>query len=179
MSEASNLLERLSREIDRRDQAIRERDVAIGNMDHMLMDVTLFHQKFNLPVTEDGPPRMLPPELQVFREKFLDEELQEYKDACAAGDMPKAFDALMDLAWVAIGTALYHRFPWSPGWREVKRANMDKVPNDGTFVKERNKHLPPGSVGTDIMKPEGWIGPKIEEVLRDHVYVYHRTDAGE
>lgn len=179
MSEATDLLDRLSREINRRDDAVRERDLRLSQIDDMAGDVAAFHRKFNLPVTEEGPPRMLPEELQVFREKFLDEELQEYKDACAAGDMAKAFDALMDLAWVAIGTAHYHRFPWSPGWREVKRANMEKVPNDGSFVKERNAHLPPGSVGTDIMKTPGWVAPKIQQVLNNHVYVYHRTDTGE
>lgn len=67
--------------------------------------VVQFHQKFGIDYT--GPPRLLPPEL-AWRRKFLDEELTEYEDAIAAKDIGGAFDALIDLNYVALGTIHLH-----------------------------------------------------------------------
>lgn len=112
-------------------------------------DVGEFHRKFDLPVASDGLPRELTGEELEFRLKFLIEELSEYAEAVglklmvswgerlAPGrllradgypvqDLPKAFDALLDLAYVALGTAHIHRFPWQAGWDEVQRANVAK-----------------------------------------------------
>lgn len=116
--------------------------------------VRQFHDKFK--IGYDGPPRLLPPELD-WRRKFLDEELKEYDEAIAAGDLAKAFDALIDLVYVAIGTAVLHGFPWEAGFSEVHKANMAKrlaAPGEGRGTN-------------DIVKPEGWQPPNIEEVLHD------------
>jgi predicted HAD superfamily Cof-like phosphohydrolase len=114
-------------------------------------DVGDFHEKFGLETWRGGPPRELTPELLEFRIRFMLEELGEYCEAVgydlsatlkakntpsgtvltAQGhpvqDLPKAFDALIDLVYVALGTAQKHRFPWQAGWDEVQRANMAKV----------------------------------------------------
>jgi predicted HAD superfamily Cof-like phosphohydrolase len=104
-------------------------------------DVGKFHRKFNLPVASDGLPRELTIEELQFRFRFMLEELSEYaeamgvtfevREAIAYGnvqkqDLPKAFDALIDLVYVALGTAHLHRFPWQEGWDEVQRANVAK-----------------------------------------------------
>lgn len=116
--------------------------------------VRQFHEKFG--IGYDGPPRLLPPDLG-WRRKFLDEELREYDEAVAANDLPKVFDALLDLVYVALGTAILHGFPWESGFVEVHRANMSKrlsLPGEG---RGHN----------DIVKPEGFVPPNIEEVLAD------------
>jgi hypothetical protein len=101
-------------------------------------DVGEFHRKFNLPVASDGLPRELTRDELEFRLKFLIEELEEYAHAVGYDlytelnrhherqDLPKAFDALIDLVYVALGTAHLHRFPWQEGWNEVQRANVTK-----------------------------------------------------
>jgi predicted HAD superfamily Cof-like phosphohydrolase len=145
-------------------------------------DVAEFNRKFNLPHTGDGqPPQALSQEVLAYRFKFLLEELAEYALAHGAEslavatrhlerrveqlvhqmrpnwvDLPKALDALIDLSYVSIGTAHFHRFPFHQGWNEVQRANLDKEP--GPTV-HRNHPL-------DVRKPEGWRGPDHEEVLR-------------
>lgn len=116
--------------------------------------VRQFHEKFK--IGYDGPPRLLPPEL-AWRREFLNEELREYDEAVATGDLAKAFDALIDLVYVAIGSAVLHGFPWEAGFAEVHKANMAKrlsVEGEGRGTN-------------DIVKPQGWTPPNMEEVLAD------------
>jgi predicted HAD superfamily Cof-like phosphohydrolase len=123
-------------------------------------DVGRFHEKFGLPVTGKSPPRLLSPAVLVFREKFLQEELDEFREAHAAGDLEKCLDALCDLAWVAIGTAHYMGLPFDAGWREIRRANMEKV----LASSDPNKPY-----RTDfVVKPPGWRGPDHATVLERH-----------
>lgn len=88
-------------------------------MTDLMKDIAEFHEKFSL--TYDDFPRQLPHELREFRVKFMQEELDEYRGdavACAAhlltdpADtanvthlLEKQLDALVDLVYVALGTA--------------------------------------------------------------------------
>lgn len=124
-------------------------------MDHE--DVADFHRKFGLEY--QGPPRFLDPELTKFRLKFLKEELKEFEDAVTAGDMVKAFDALIDLNYVSHGTAYLMGLPWAAGWAAVQRANMRKVRAaslEDSAAKTGRGHA------SDVVKPPGWIAPDTE-----------------
>ena len=68
----------------------------------MIGNVAEFHEKFGLPLGTDDQ-LMQDPAAQEFRVKFLQEELDELKEALASGDKVGAFDALLDLAYVAAG----------------------------------------------------------------------------
>jgi len=123
----------------------------------MYTDIKLFHKKFGL--AYNGEPRALPEDLAGFRVKFMHEELAEYEKAMAEGDMEGMLDALVDLVYVALGTAYLHGFPFNEAWDEVQRANMRKVkagPN-GEGSKRGSPH--------DVIKPPGWKGPDIARVL--------------
>lgn len=67
-------------------------------------DVQSFHDKFGLAT----PPAFtfVQPELHSFRLNFLREELQEYIDSVKTDDFATAVDSLIDLVYVACGTAL-------------------------------------------------------------------------
>lgn len=142
-------------------------------------DVGNFHQKFGLPVSESRP-QNVDTELMRFRLNFLLEELKELMEATGAyfaadedetsvriemeGDVAvdhaQAFDALIDLVYVAYGTAHLLGYPWHEGWEEVQTANMSKVRAafDGSDSKRGSSF--------DVVKPEGWIPPDIEGLLR-------------
>lgn len=132
-------------------------------------DVGDFHEKFGLDnVTHHGAGPRFPigehneadaAELLRFRVRFLREELQEFEDALATRDPAKAFDALLDLTYVAMGTAHLLGFPWQEGWDEVQRANMAKVraKPDGSDSVRNSKW--------DVVKPSGWTPPNIARVL--------------
>lgn len=119
-------------------------------------DVRAFHVRFSVPMNEKPGP-IADKSTQVFRLGFLEEELNEYEDAINAGDMAKAFDALIDLVYVAHGAALIHGFPWDEGWARVQAANMAKVTAAELGI--------PGRHATDVVKPAGWLPPDLSDLV--------------
>ncbi len=117
-------------------------------------DVGAFHAKFGLPMSTPPGPRIVPEDLLQFRIKFLKEELKELEDAIAANDMVGVFDALLDLVYVAHGTAHIFGFPWHAGWDYVQAANMAKIRAEPNGSNSRR-----GS-SWDVVKPPGWVGPE-------------------
>ena len=124
-------------------------------------DVYDFNVKFELLAPGYGRVQHLTLRKLDERIGFLQEELDEFKRAAEAQDMPKMFDALLDLVYVAMGTAVHMGLPWHEGWAEVQRSNMEKVKG----MTKRNH-------GKDVMKPEGWVGPRLHAVLADYGYSF-------
>lgn len=127
-------------------------------------DVGAFHAHFGLPHYSDGrgAPALMDHETLAFREKFMAEELQEFRVACEENDLARAADALVDLCYVALGTAHMMRVPFDACWVEVQRANMTKVRSTGDDDPRstRNSRL-------DVVKPPGFIPPDIAGVIRE------------
>jgi len=120
-------------------------------------DVRVFHQKFGIPMAL--APSFLDVRTRNYRVDFMQEELDEFYDACEKKDLAGAADALVDLVYVAHGTALMMGLPWQKIWDEVQRANMSKerAKADGSNSKRRT--------GLDIVKPKGWVGPDHSKAL--------------
>lgn len=127
----------------------------------MWSDVCDFQRKFELPQQE--LPSILPNELLEFRTKFLQEELNEFKEACEKNDVVLAMDALIDLVYVAFGTAHMMNVPFYEAWQHVHAANMRKVRAKKVEDSKRNSTF-------DVIKPEGWINP--HEMLCVEVLVH-------
>lgn len=130
-------------------------------------DVKAFHEKFDVPVRPR--PQLLPEDELAFRLGFLKEEVMEFQEAHDRGDIAEAFDALLDLVYVAHGTALMMGLPWQEGWNEVQRANMSKM-SARDILAQMPDGTTPEDIGarhiSDVRKPEGWQPPNIEAVLR-------------
>ena len=125
-------------------------------------DVGRFHQKFGLPTFGwTRATSLLDPETLRFRVEFLREELNEFIEAAEAEDAAGMFDALVDLVYVAMGTAHLAGFPWEAGWSLVQRANMAKVRATSASESKRNSSL-------DVVKPEGWTAPDIAGAIEHH-----------
>lgn len=144
-------------------------------------DVGDFHNKFGLySVTHGGAvPQYITVGTIDFRIKFLCEELQEFlegvgfsfKEGQGLYDFVRVqdwnressdhqmFDALIDLVYVAMGTAHLLGYPWLRGWELVQRANMSKVRAQSAEESKRGSAL-------DVVKPEGWEPPDIEGLLK-------------
>jgi len=116
-----------------------------------LEDVRAFHDKFGVPMSP--VPALLDVEAARFRIKFMQEELNEFIECHDNLDLHGAADALIDLAYVVIGTALKMGLPWPALWAEVQRANLEKrlAKPDGSDSK-RGSPL-------DVVKPSGWTPP--------------------
>ena len=87
-----------------------------------------------------------------FRFNFLQEELNEGRDAIAEGNAEEIVDSLIDLVVVAVGTLDLYGVDFDRAWNEVLVANMNKR----VGVKEDR----PNEFGfPDLIKPEGWTAP--------------------
>lgn len=129
----------------------------------MIVKVLEFHNKFGLPV---GDQDLLTPDLDaiVFRLKFLKEETAELEEALSEEDRVKAFDALLDLVYVAHGTALFMGISpeqWHAGMLAVHACNMAKVRVEKAADSKRGSAF-------DVKKPTGWVGPEaqLEAILK-------------
>lgn len=132
----------------------------------MEKDIISFHEKYSN--NYDGPPRQLPADMQEFRNKFLKEELEEYLAAVERGDLEDQFDSLIDLVYVAMGTAYLQGFPFTQGWNEVHAANMRKVRAQSAADSKRGSQY-------DVVKPEGWIKPNIQLILDVQKELHEKT----
>lgn len=119
-------------------------------------DVSKFHKKFRVPVANE--PSFLSDRAFQYRYNFLSEELQEFYNSYRDQDLPGMADALIDLVYVAYGTACMMGLPWGQLWKEVQRANMSKVRAKKASDSKRGTAL-------DIVKPEGWQGPNFLPIL--------------
>jgi predicted HAD superfamily Cof-like phosphohydrolase len=94
--------------------------------------VRQFHDAFGL-AAADRPTADIPPELRALRVRLLEEELEEYQVAAAAGDLVAVADALTDLAYILFGTYVTHGLEASADalFDEVHRSNMSKLDESG------------------------------------------------
>ena len=123
-------------------------------------DVGDFHEKFGLHRSDTEPGlQMVSDDLLDFRKKFMQEELDEFNRGLEEGDEAEMFDALLDLVYVAMGTAHLLGYPWQQGWEAVHAANMAKVraSKDGKDSKRGSSW--------DIVKPAGWTPPDIRSLV--------------
>lgn len=151
-------------------------------MSNYFDDVALFHVSFQLPVSvESVPPSHpltrapgIPTSQEVdFRTAFLFEEISEFVRGYGERDLSKMSDALVDIVWVALGTAHYLGIPFDALWKEVRRANMEKRPwQEGDQIKPRN------TMGLEVTKPEGWKPPNIAGVIKNFRKAYGFPPAG-
>ena len=113
----------------------------------MIKDVDAFLAKFS--VKYDGLPRSLSGATRNERIRHMLEEIEEYKNAKTVAE---EFDALIDLIYLAIGTARMQGLDLEVGWDRVHQANMRKVKEDNTAYKG------------GIIKPEGWQKPDLTDL---------------
>lgn len=123
-------------------------------MKQAIADVRAFHERFGVPVSET--PRVSSKQRTVLRMDLLAEEFGELDDAlwavvhAARGEVDgsralvSAADALADLIYVCIGTALELGIPLDRVWDEVHRSNMTKEADpEGGKVRKGPNYEPP------------------------------------
>ena len=121
----------------------------------LLQDVRAFHEACDVPVaTSLGFPSRERIEL---RQRLLREEYLEWIAASSERDMVEVADALADMIYIIVGTALEFGIPLDRVWDEVQRSNMAKVDPVSGRVKRREDGK--------ILKPQGWESPRISEAL--------------
>lgn len=113
-----------------------------------------FHLKFGHPAADE--PTLLDDGRTQLRVDLIQEELDEYKEAVAAGDLIGIADALGDLDYVVNGAAIEHGIVLPIVTAEIHRSNMTKLGPDGKPIyREDGK----------VLKGEGYEPPRIKELL--------------
>ena len=96
--------------------------------------------------------------LAAFRLSFLQEEICETRDAFHANDPVGALDGLVDIIYVAIGTASLYGWDLETAFRRVHEANMRKVRVKSASESKRNSSY-------DISKPPGWQPANLDDLV--------------
>lgn len=113
--------------------------------------VALFHETMGCPEGDLRHPALIPLEQGRFRCKLIDEELMELRLANEERDLVSVADALADLLYVVLGTAVEFGIDAQRVFDEVHRSNMTKTPLDPATKK--------GGKGP------GYEPPRVAEVL--------------
>tara|TARA_R100000781_G_scaffold25970_1_gene19015 strand:- start:17 stop:436 length:420 start_codon:yes stop_codon:yes gene_type:complete len=128
----------------------------------LIDDINRFHRKFGFKKT-DKPSIPDDPELVNFRTSFLIEELAEYTNAITQKNKAEVLDALVDIVYIALGTAWLFNLPFEKAWKEVQRANMEKIRAKDKTGKRGTKF--------DVIKPKNWKPPNIERIVEEEIEI--------
>lgn len=117
---------------------------------HPFEAVNEFMSAFGHPVLP--APAWPPEERRTLRRNLLMEEIRELSAADSAHDMVEFADALADIIYIVMGTALEHGIPLDKVFALVHKTNMAKLGPDGRPIYRGDGK---------VMKPEGWVPPTV------------------
>ena len=127
-------------------------------MKKQLDHVKLFHETFGHAV--EDKPKLVEKDVWFLRGSLLAEELEEYAEACEAGDLVEVADALADQLYILLGTMHVHGMAdkMEEIFDEVQRSNMSKLGTDGKPVLRADGK---------ILKGPDFTEPDIKSILDD------------
>ncbi len=126
-------------------------------MKKQLKQVKEFHNAFG--VKSEKSPVILPQQIWHLRGSLLEEELEEYGEACITEDIVEIADALADQMYILMGTIQAHGLQdkMEEIFDEVHRSNMSKLNEHGKPIyREDGK----------VLKGLNYSPPDIESILK-------------
>jgi predicted HAD superfamily Cof-like phosphohydrolase len=130
----------------------RKATAAVGEALDPQACVRAFHARYGVPAPE--VPGLPDPATARMRLRLIREETDELASAFAAGDLVAVADAIADLLYVTVGTAVTCGIDLRPVFAEVHRSNMTKDAARG-----------PGADGK-VVKGPGFRPPDLAPLLR-------------
>lgn len=124
-------------------------------LDLECVSIYALHEKFDF-IRNTNPSTLCTNTLQQ-RYRFLEEELRELEKAIEEKNTPAIIDALVDLVYVAKGTAVMMGIRWGKHFEAVDTANKQK---------ERGFNPQRPTQKEDLIKPPGWKAPDHDKILR-------------
>ena len=110
--------------------------------------VEAFHRMFDIVVHR--VPTALDDRTRALRERLIQEEFEELKEAMVKNDLDCIAKEMADLLYVVYGTAVSYGIDMDPVFREVHRSNMSKV---GGYKREDGKWVKPASYSPAVITP--------------------------
>lgn len=124
--------------------------------------VEIFHRTFGIVVSQT--PSIVDERTRTLRERLIQEEFDELKEAMAQNDLTGIAKEMADLLYVVYGTAVSYGIDMEPVFREVHRSNMSKVGGykrtDGKWVKPAT--YSPASIEPILAEQTTQIEPLVE-----------------
>lgn len=133
-------------------------------MKQAFRDVEMFHTICDQPVRT--VPQNIDKAEQELRKNLIEEEVfKELFPAMDAGDIVEIADALGDICYVVIGTALHYGIPLTDVWDAIQASNLSKRdPTTGQVIKRADgkvlkgeSYFPPKSRIIEVLKLAGWV----------------------
>jgi ribonuclease HI/predicted HAD superfamily Cof-like phosphohydrolase len=118
--------------------------------------VAQFHEAFGLPRQTRPEAGAVPADLARTRQRLLEEEVAELREAVEAQDVVGIARELADVVYVAYGTALTYGIDLDAVIAEVHRANMTKRAPDGSSARRADGK---------VLKGAGFQPPNVARVL--------------
>jgi predicted HAD superfamily Cof-like phosphohydrolase len=110
--------------------------------------VEKFHHFFDILVQQT--PGHVDEGTRVLRERLIQEEFEELKEAMEKRDLTAIAKELADLLYVVYGTAVSCGIDMGPVFREVHRSNMSKI---GGYKREDGKWVKPPTYSPAAIEP--------------------------
>ena len=123
--------------------------------------VKKFHEVF-LIGNEDKPKAIIDESTFLLRHRLMQEENEEYLEACQNGDMVEIADALGDMLYIWCGTVLKHGMQdvISEIFDEIQRSNMSKLDENNKPIFRKDGK---------VLKGVNYFKPNIKGILEKHV----------
>ena len=110
--------------------------------------VERFHRLFDIVVQQT--PGDVDDRTRALRERLIQEEFEELKEAMDKRDLAAIAKELADLLYVVYGTAVSYGIDMGPVFREVHRSNMSKI---GGYKREDGKWVKPPTYSRAAIEP--------------------------
>ena len=110
--------------------------------------VERFHRLFDILVQQT--PGQVDERTRLLRERLIQEEFEELKEAMGKQDLAAIAKELADLLYVVYGTAVSYGIDMDPVIREVHRSNMSKI---GGYKREDGKWVKPPTYSPAAIEP--------------------------
>ena len=110
--------------------------------------VERFHRLFDILVQQ--APGQVDERTRLLRERLIQEEFEELKEAMGTHDLAAIAKELADLLYVVYGTAVSYGIDMGPVFLEVHRSNMSKI---GGYKREDGKGVKPPTYSPAAIEP--------------------------
>ena len=118
-----------------------------------MVDMVLeFHVKFDCPINQP----LLCNALSELRSKLMNEEVAEHNRSMNCADLEGLADDLVDIIYIALGTAATYGIDIETAFTTVHAANMAKLGSDGKPIRRSDGKC---------LKPDGWLPPNHKPML--------------
>ena len=126
-------------------------------MRKQIKHVKKFHESFGID-NQLSPKANISEKTYKLRYKLMQEENNEYLDACKNGNLNEIADALGDMMYILCGTILSHGLQDKIEliFEEIQKSNMSKLDKNGNPIYRQDGK---------ILKSENYFKPNISKIL--------------